>query len=157
MSYLYRIMAITPFSSVPSSPASCDHHRRRASTPTGALKCQRKTERGRERRGKGDYKIKKRIRDKWKAIQTKERHGLGMAEKREQEEEEEVANKFELSLSLASFCLLLATTTDWTQKERERARHKENKRWRRRVRAPWGHKVRVVPRSSSLLFSRVIQ
>lgn len=69
-------MAITPFSSVPSSPASCDHHRRRASTPTGALKCQRKTVRGRgrgkERRGKGDYKIKKRIRDKWKAIQTKE-------------------------------------------------------------------------------------
>lgn len=67
-------MAITPFSSVPSSPASCDHHRRRASTPTGALKCQRKTERGRgkERRGNGDYKIKKRIRDKWKAIQTKE-------------------------------------------------------------------------------------
>lgn len=84
------------------------------------------------------------------------RHGLGMAEKREQEEEE-VANKFELSLSLASFCLLLATTTDWTQKERERARHKENKRWRRRLRTPWGHKVRVVPRSSSLLFSRVIQ
>lgn len=87
------------------------------------------------------------------------RHGLGMAEKREQEEEEEeeVANKFELSLSLASFCLLLATTTDWTQTEREIARHKENKRWRRRLRTPWGHKVRDVPRSSSLLFSRVIQ
>lgn len=88
------------------------------------------------------------------------RHGLGMAEKREQEEEEleeEVANKFELSLSLASFCLLLATTTDWTHKERRRDGHKENKRWRQRLRTPWGHKVRVVPRSYSLLFSRVIQ
>lgn len=37
----------------------------------GRIKMSKK-DRVRQRRGKGDYKIKKRIRDKWKAIQTKE-------------------------------------------------------------------------------------